>query len=74
MLPNKARLRKMVSIGLAATAGLWLASCLQPGNYAGLDVGKQAPEIEARGWLNGEPPSPGELEGKVVVVDAWASW
>jgi thiol-disulfide isomerase/thioredoxin len=32
------------------------------------------PELTAAGWLNGEPPSPGGLQGKVVVVEAWATW
>ena len=30
-----------------------------------------APAIQGEAWLNGPPPS---TDGKVVVVDAWASW
>ncbi|WP_339749410.1 TlpA disulfide reductase family protein [uncultured Rubinisphaera sp.] len=39
---------------------------------AGLAVGEVAPEITAAGWVNGEPPT--DLTGKVVVVNAWATW
>lgn len=38
----------------------------------GLAIGETAPEIKATGWVNGEPPA--DLSGKVVVVDAWATW
>ncbi len=34
----------------------------------------KAPEIRADGWLNGPAPTPEELHGKVLVVDAWAFW
>ena len=32
------------------------------------------PPIHAAGWLNGEAPAENEFAGKVLVVDAWASW
>ncbi len=38
----------------------------------GLAVGEVTPEITAAGWVNGEPPA--DLTGKVIVVDAWATW
>jgi len=38
-----------------------------------LAVGTMAPEIEAGHWLNGEAPG-ADLKGKVVVVDAFATW
>lgn len=37
-------------------------------------MGKPAPKIDAEGWLNGEPPAAKDRKGKVVVVEAWASW
>ena len=41
--------------------------------HAGLAIGKQAPlQMEAAGWLNGEPPLESDLKGKVVVVHAWS--
>lgn len=39
-----------------------------------LAVGAPAPEISAEGWLNGPGPDATQLKGKVVVIDAWASW
>ena len=41
------------------------------GRRGGRDSGP-APAIEAVGWVNGELPK--DLAGKVVVVDAFASW
>lgn len=40
----------------------------------GAGEGQPLPKIEAIGWLNGEAPKPSELVGKVLVIDAWASW
>lgn len=37
-------------------------------------MGTPMPPIKAMGWLNGPEPKPGELKGKVLVIDAWASW
>ena len=36
-------------------------------------LGKPAPALEMSGWLNGEV-KPGEMKGKIVVVDFWATW
>ncbi len=38
----------------------------------GLAVGAEAPEIKAEGWVDDK--TPGDLSGKVVVVEAWATW
>ncbi len=37
-------------------------------------TGKRAPEIHAAGWFNGPAPTPADLHGKVIVLDAWAYW
>lgn len=44
------------------------------GQRAQLKVGDTAPPIKADGWVNGNPLENGDLEGKVIVVDAWATW
>ena len=36
-----------------------------------LEVGDRFPSMAAEGWLNGGPPKPGELAGKVIVIDIW---
>ncbi len=38
----------------------------------GLAVGNTAPEIKAAGWIDGKDP--GTLAGKVLIVEAWATW
>lgn len=60
---------------LAASAcALVLSSCMKTGDSGGLAVGRPAPPLKAAGWINGKAPTESELAGKVVVVDAWASW
>ncbi|MBM83276.1 MAG: redoxin [Planctomycetaceae bacterium] len=40
----------------------------------GLEVGSPAPHIYAMEWVNDPPPKPNELKGKIIVVNAWATW
>ncbi|MFH1301594.1 MAG: TlpA disulfide reductase family protein [Planctomycetota bacterium] len=44
------------------------------GGRAFLKVGETAPSIQAVGWVNGDPLQEHDLAGKVIVVDAWATW
>ncbi|HUU30583.1 MAG TPA: redoxin domain-containing protein, partial [Phycisphaerae bacterium] len=37
-------------------------------------VGKPAPEISAKDWLNSPPLALSVLRGKIVVVEFWATW
>ncbi|HEY0984564.1 MULTISPECIES: TlpA family protein disulfide reductase [unclassified Schlesneria] len=37
-------------------------------------IGKPFPPIEAGGWINEPGPSPEDLKGQILVVDAWAFW
>jgi thiol-disulfide isomerase/thioredoxin len=39
-----------------------------------LDVGEEAGEMGAGGWLNGTPPSYSAEGTKLTVVDIWAAW
>ena len=65
---------------LALAASLVLTVLLKPGgrggaHYSGyLPPGQSMPDLRAAGWLNGEAPPPESLKGKVVVLDAWATW
>lgn len=54
--------------------GMMMSQYLQPPPVGGLEVGQPAPPIKAIGWLNGEPLTAEDLEDKVVVVTAWATW
>lgn len=72
---NKTFIRLAVLIAIA----LVLAALLIRKNatrlpFEGLAVGEKAPLIVGNGWLNGPGPQPDELKGKVVVVEAWATW
>ena len=65
---------------LAFAAVLLFSGCNMPsadgpaGGNQPSNVGKPAPPLVAETWLNGPGPSVSELQGKVVVVDAWAYW
>ena len=61
---------------IVVAAGLLYFLVMSPsgqlgGGRGGLAVGETLPPLTAEGWINGEPP---DLAGKVVVVDAWATW
>ncbi len=43
-------------------------------NLSLLNVGETAPPLSAEGWINGNPHQDNFLDGKVIVVDAWATW
>ena len=36
--------------------------------------GKPAPALQVKDWLNGNAVSLGDLKGKIVVLDFWATW
>jgi len=67
-----------IVIGFAAilvTALVLYSNYLQqPSELAGIGIGRKAPEIKAAGWVNGPAPTPDELQGKLIVVEAWATW
>jgi len=37
-------------------------------------IGKPAPEIDSKTWLDGEPKALSAMKGGVVIVDFWATW
>jgi thiol-disulfide isomerase/thioredoxin len=73
--PVRSFLKLLASAVVASALFIVLFVWLNPlAPLGGLEPGKPAPVIEAAGWFNGQPPSSGGLRGKVVVVDAWATW
>ena len=73
-MPSAWRFLRLILLAVGASALLlYVLRSTGPGR-AGLAVGEPAPPIQAEGWLNGEPVTSASLAGKVVVVDAWASW
>ncbi|MFK7778655.1 MAG: TlpA disulfide reductase family protein [Gimesia sp.] len=72
----------LLALALAITGAIiftaWISintiSSPTQGNRASLKVGETAPLIQAEGWVNGNPTENNELKGKVIVVDAWATW
>src|SRR5688500_16514867 len=66
----------LVVLSLAA---IWIAAQADPSDtFATVDVenlpvGRPAPEVRAKGWLNSPALSAGDLAGKVVVYDFWTS-
>lgn len=67
---------------LVAACGYFLASLMQvsPNDdrhipYDGPSlIGTRGPVIRAKGWFNGTAPTEADLQGKVIVIDAWAYW
>ena len=35
---------------------------------------RPVPDLFVEGWLNGDPPTPVSMKGKVVVIEAFATW
>lgn len=61
----------MVCVAAIAFA-LMIRSGLQPRPSAA--IGTTFPKIDATGWINGPTPDESNLQGRVLVVDAWAYW
>ena len=70
------RLAALVLVVLSVAA-IWIASQADPSEtFAAVDVnnlqvGRPAPELHAKGWLNSSALSAGDLAGKVVLYDFW---
>ena len=44
------------------------------GSALGLNVGEKAPALEIQEWVKGEPLDLTSAEGKIVLLEFWASW
>jgi len=67
-----------LALVVASAAAVWIAAQADPSDtfssavdVEDLPVGRPAPEIRAKGWLNSAALSAGDLAGKVVVYDFW---
>ena len=60
-----------IVVSLAAVLTILICQTVEVDQFS---TGTPAPKIQAAGWLNGPGPTPEELHGKVIVVDAWAFW
>lgn len=65
-------LQLVLIVVLVTTGFAWLLKGYFAGNSTGgLPPGNKMPDLLAEGWLNGTPQN---LRGKVIVLEAWASW
>jgi hypothetical protein len=63
--------RRPFVVPLAMALGALLAAPV----YGGSEVGDQAPALTPAGWLNNVGPVSWErFEGKLVLVEKWATW
>ncbi|WP_010586496.1 TlpA family protein disulfide reductase [Schlesneria paludicola] len=62
----------LIVCALAVAFALAIRSGIQPAPSAA--IGTSFPTIEAVGWINGPAPDESHLQGRVLVVDAWAYW
>jgi thiol-disulfide isomerase/thioredoxin len=60
-----------IVVSMAGLVGLQLVGC---GSSSSMPLGVAAPPIQAAGWLQGTEPTPEELKGRVVVLDAFGYW
>lgn len=65
----------LVLAGISGVLMWWLGDATSIAhNPNALPTGASAPAIQAAGWVNGPAPQPGDFAGKVVVIEAWATW
>ena len=63
--------RRLMVTPLAAV----LEAAMAVSAFAGSEVGDKAPELEPSGWLNNVGPVSWErLEGKLILIEKWATW
>ena len=51
-----------------------LEGAIEAGRKLNELIGKEAAPLEVDAWVNGEPLTGKELEGKIVLLDFWAVW
>jgi thiol-disulfide isomerase/thioredoxin len=64
----------LIALLVVAAAALMAIQLRRPQPVDPL-VGQPLPPLDAAGWLNADrPPTAGDLAGKIVVIDFWATW
>jgi hypothetical protein len=76
MTPERSAMKLIPVFAAAALAATGLAFALVAPRGGGPEVGKPAPEINAKTWLNhlGTDPSLANLRGQAVLLEFWATW
>ncbi|MGE3313472.1 MAG: TlpA family protein disulfide reductase [Planctomycetaceae bacterium] len=77
MAESKERSPLLVLAGVVLVATLlsvWIRSGANAEKRGGLEPGNRMPPVAAYAWLNGPAPTAESLQGKVLVIDAWATW
>ena len=44
------------------------------GSALGLNVGEKAPPLDIQEWVKGEPLDLTSAQGKIVLLEFWATW
>ncbi len=61
-------MKRLLFVILLAFVSFSIVACAEIG------VGKNAPEISAKAWLNGDGLKLADVKDKYVVVEFWATW
>lgn len=78
--PSRSPWKLLLVLLAVAMASALFASLLAPPPGLpkmsdGVDlIGTPLPPLTVEGWINGPGPTPEDLKGQVVLVDAWAFW
>ncbi len=66
--------KRLESYSAARGSFTSLTTAIAKGREYATLVGKDAAPLDVTSWVNGQPASPADLKGKVVLLDFWAIW
>jgi thiol-disulfide isomerase/thioredoxin len=72
----RAKLALIGLIPLGLLALIFAAAQLRPSDDPGvvIELASPMPELQGDEWINGEPVTKDELEGRIALVNFWAEW